>query len=309
MADGPRKNALIQEKIEELGARLDQRSRRGRVGKLRDFIEHYNRLDLNTLAASLTYYFIFAIVPFFLLLLGFVRWLGSDWISSASIHQISQLLPEPVLNFLRLILQDIRSGPGAAGASIGILALLWSASRGFIGLVAALDRIYGNPSNARRFFARQLLSILITVFVALSFVVVLFIMTFGGSILSTVEYHLKLRMGIAVWFDSMSFGLAFLYLVTLFSLLYHSLSKRRLRFRYALLCGTGVALSWLLLSFALSFYIRRTTRYSLLYGSVTGIIVLLLWLYLCTNLVLIGGLIHQRLRKRPPKTRKVGEAR
>lgn len=276
--------------------KLDTRSQRGRIAYVRSGLERYSKLDMGNLSAALTYYIMLAIVPFLLFVATVLAGVGRGLINRESVQSILDLLPPSLLPYLKNILEVLERGVSVS-ASIGVVALMWSASRGFAVLVSSLDRVYGNTLNPAKYLLRQLLSLVVTILVAFSMLVILFVMSFGSTFIHTLNNWLGMELMSGIWVNLLSYGVSFTYLMLLFSCLYHFSAKRKIPFRFALLSAGMVAFAWGLLSYGFSIYLDRFARYSIIYGSITGIIILMLWLYLCANLLLIGSLVHWELHQ------------
>ena len=55
-----------------------------------------------------------------------------------------------------------------------------------------------------------------------------------------------------------------------------------------------------------SFFIGMSSRYSLIYGSLASVIILLLWLFLCGNILILGG-VFNKVRYDRKKMKKSGK--
>ncbi len=274
----------------------DQKTSRGGWARLRQAGRRYSQLDLPNMGAALAYYLIFALVPLVLFVASLILTFGQGLISREAVLSLRRLVPTEILQSLSSVLSNAAAW-SSLSTTIGALALIWSASRGFNVLVSVFDRIYENPSSAKRFFIRQVLSLAAILVFGISLLLVLLLLSFSEPLLASLQSLFGAVIQDWSWLRYLGYLFSFTYLIGLFSVLLYICSKRRAPFRWALLTGAGIALSWVLLSFGFSIYIRHSARLSVIYGSITSIIILLLWLYLCANLLLVGALVHSEIQR------------
>lgn len=177
-------------------------------------------------------------------------------------------------------------------ASVTMLFLLWSATKGIRSIGQGIDAIYscGTEYNILQMAVRSVIYavIIIGVFV-LSFAVLVFasplenlVRSFLGKGADTVLVLLNMRN--IIFFLSLTF---------LFATAYKGLAKSPLSFKEQLPGAAIAASGWILYSFGYSVYIRHFSRYSALYGSFGAVMLFLLWLYMCMNILLCGALINK----------------
>ncbi len=273
----------------------DERTKYGKIRHVRHALERYTDLGISNLAATLSYYLIFALFPFTIFITWFLARFGGSFVTPEMLTNFRNFVPEQVRSVLSGLLSGVSASASVAMASLGILALLWSSSRGFSVLAHTMDLVYDNKRTSATYFIQQLLSMLTTLFSGLAILVMLVSMAFGSYIINFVNdlFNTEILKGTPATY--LNYLISLLLLSGLFSLLYHISSKRRRAYRYAFYCGLGCGLSWVLVTFFFSLYLRSSTRYSVLYGSLTGIIVLMLWLYLCATMLLIFAFLHSEI--------------
>lgn len=273
----------------------DDRTKVGRVRHLRRAIERYSALGISNLAATLSYYIIFALFPFAIFVSWFIARFGGSLITPYMLSNFRNFVPEQVRDILAGLLDSVSSSATVAMASLGVLALLWSSSRAFAVLAYTMDLVYSNHRNTATYFIQQIFSLLITLIASVAIMIMLLSMAFGSYIIGILEglFTIKLFEGSGATY--LNYAISLLLLSVIFSLIYQVTSKRKREFRYAFACGLACAISWVVVTFLVSLYLQQSARYSLLYGSVTSIIILMFWLYLCSTSLLIFAFIHSEI--------------
>ncbi len=273
----------------------DERTKVGKIRHLRHALERYSALGISNMAATLSYYIIFALFPFAIFITWFLARFGGSLVTPEMLANFRNFVPEQVRQILAGLLASVTSSATVAMASLGILALLWSSSRGFSVLAYTMDLVYENERTSVTYFIQQAISLFTTLLAGIAIMLMLISMAFGSYVISFINNIFSTQIFVGTAATYLNYAISFLLLSVIFSLVYHFTSKRRREFRYAFYCGLGCGLSWVLVTFIFSLYIRSSTRYSVLYGSLTGIIVLMLWLYLCCTILLVFGFIHSEI--------------
>jgi membrane protein len=144
--------------------------------------------NLFTWASALAYSWLFAIFPFFLVLLSLIPLLKFDWRVTAKdqINAAINQLPreanvtirqfiEPRLN--NLLFEHDRSSITSI-LSIGLLVTIWAASSGVAMTMSAMDRAY-DVERARPFYKQRPLAVLLTIIVASMIISVVILIPIG----------------------------------------------------------------------------------------------------------------------------------
>lgn len=273
----------------------DDRTKVGKARHLRRALERYSALGISNMAATLSYYIIFALFPFAIFITWFIARFGGSLVTPEMLANFRNFVPEQVRQILSGLLDSVSTRATVAMASLGIIALLWSSSRGFSVLVYTMDLVYENPRNTATYFIQQFLSLLTTLLAGIAILLMLISMAFGSYVIAFINnlFNISLLEGTGATY--LNYMISFLLLSSIFSLVYFFTSKRKKKFRFAFYCGLGCGLSWVVITFLFSLYLRSSTRYSILYGSLTASIVLMLWLYLCSTTLLIFGFVHSEI--------------
>ncbi len=244
------------------------------------------------MAASITFYLLFAIFPFILFVVSLLGALGGDWLQDiqTSITQ-GMVLPEAVTTILQQVISGVREEPSVSVFSLGIITLIWSASRGFAMIYRSMSIIYKENHQPSPYLTRRLLSFVGTILAGLGIIILMMIMAFGHTVLtqlSKIEIPVLPNIALANHLQLLA-GLLVLWLI--FAIIYFISSGRRGRFRQALIAGAITSVVWTAGSALFSAFLSRED-FLTVYGSLANLLVLMIWLYLCCLMLLIGAVIH-----------------
>jgi len=183
---------------------------------------------------------------------------------------------------------------------VGIVGLLWTASKGFGAITRAVNRAIG-AKRSHDFLLSKVRSFLLAVAVSVLAI---------ASIAITIAFELVLESSVLVqrfglegveasrlksW--AWSFGLIFL----TFALLYKLAPYIKVRWRQVVPGALLAAALFEIVKTVFVVYLDRVGHFEAVYGSLSSIIVLLLWLYL-SALILVLGAEYNIVRSRGSET-------
>jgi membrane protein len=275
--------------LEKFGSIL-QRIRSTRSGRI--LLRSFNRFSEERggeVAASLAYYTLFSLFPFFLALIA----AGSFFLEREQIFRQVQdmfmnLFPgskDIIQTNLKTVL-DLR---GAVGI-IGLVSLFWSASGMFSSLIYNVNRAW--PDTRIRNFLRKRLAGLAIVILLGALVIVSVLATTTLSVLTNIDFQ---ALG-GVLLNSLPLKSAFTHLLSLlvkvlaFLALYLWAPNRKVALRYAVLGAVVAGVGWELATAGFTWYLTSgIVRYELVYGSLGAIVVLMFWVYISSLIIIYGA--------------------
>jgi membrane protein len=257
----------------------------------------FGRDDCLQLAAAISYYVLFSIVPlaiFTVSILGFV--LNSDSIRAQVVDRVLDIVPLTQTEGRSAVdqaLQNVKrvSGPVAAA---GLLATLWTASAVFASVRKSLNRVWGLTEH--RPYAQQKLVDLLQVALLGGILLASLVLT---GVLRTVRSLNPVSAGplayrSPVWEIPSLLLPAVLTFVT-FALLYRIVPSTRPRWRDALPGALFATLLFELLKNSFAFYVANFNNFDVVYGSLAGALLFLFYTFLSSNILLIGAELSRTL--------------
>ena len=253
-------------------------------------------------APTLAYYGILSLFPSLLLAFTVVRFLGGDsapddLASYAREHGTSGAVASALRSAAATAREASAPTAGAAGV-IGILTLIYGASKTFTATGRAIDAM-GGQGRTTRSLRRRAEDLAWTMLLLLLAVVALVLLTISGSVLEELLGLFGLSgAAVTIWSIArlpVAAGLA-LFVVAL--VYWAAPSRRNSRFR-VITPGASVAVAVLLVeTIGYDVYVKRFASYNSTYGASAGFVILLLWIWLAATAVLYGAELDQVLEAR-----------
>jgi membrane protein len=255
--------------------------------------------NVPVVAGGVAYYAFLALVPALAAIVSIYGIVADPSDVARQLESFFGALPRDAADLLREQVENITSqqagGLGVA-AVVGILASLWSASKGMQAMIAALNIAY-DEEETRKGLRLRAITLGMTVFMAAGIVLLIALMIVAGSVGGAV-------VGVIRWpvlFGALVLGLALLYR--------YAPDRDDPAWRWI---TPGAAVAAVLVvggSFAFATYVNNFGKYSETYGSLGAIVVLLLWLNLTAYVVVLGAELDAELERQTARDTTTGRAK
>ncbi|MEM9135011.1 MAG: YihY/virulence factor BrkB family protein [Actinomycetota bacterium] len=243
------------------------------------------------LAAGVTFWILVSLPASILALLAAVDWLESV-VSFSFSADVAGDIEANVVDFVERVFVDDEGGiAGAVRAlfdsgnnpsllTVSLAVTLWSISRGFAGLIRALDDIYG-VEDGRPWYHTRVVAIVLGL----------------GSLLISVPLVLMERL---VWAnvpngpieETLRAVVAMAVLVLWAQMIYHFGPSQRSRWLHDLPGALVAAVLWWILSVGFGSYVGLTSSANGVTAAVGAGLLALTWLWLAAQVLLIGGAVN-----------------
>lgn len=256
--------------------------------------------EVTTNAAQVAFYFIFALFPLLLVLLNIIGlFLGAaEGIKEELFAALQQVAPLSAMTLVQDTINEITNEGGGGKLTFGVVLALWSASAGVDNIRIALNDVY-DLEETRAWWKYKLVSVLLTLGIALLIFLALGIVFYGGQFLNLLVSPLGLEISSSFILTAFSIIIVGIALVLSFALLYNFAPNHDPWEWHWITPGAITAIVlWVILSLGFRLYLAYFDSYSKTYGSLGAIIVLLLWLYLTAMVILIGGIVNSVVEKK-----------
>lgn len=252
-------------------------------------------------ASHASFYAILAFVPLLMLSLMILNAVAPQGVQSA-VEFIRSHLPEQIGAYLPSDFVENAISSSFSVATLTVLAMLWSSSKGIEALSGGIRSVYG-VKNEPNILKRRGIELAFTVALLALFVLALILLVFGETILHLFErlggdyqrmVHITVRA--APYAAYGLFSLAF-------AVIYKIISRENGSLSHHMPGALFAAGGWILYSVALSFYLTHfmPEKY-ILYGSMGALILLMLWVRALMTILLFGAELNVYLLSRPKKT-------
>ncbi|HEX9004182.1 MAG TPA: YihY/virulence factor BrkB family protein [Blastocatellia bacterium] len=246
-------------------------------------------------AAQLAYYWFFSLFPLLIFLTALLAYLPIRDKTNSWLEIISKLLPTDAYTLVDQTVHQIVSNRRGGLLSFSILVVIWASSSGMESIIASLNKAYG-AEVSRAYWREKLLSIMLTLGLAIFVLLALTLIFFGESIgLRISEFF-----GLGGLFQTI-FGIAQWPLISVLiligvDLIYYFAPNIKQRWKWFTPGAVFAVVGWLLISLGFRYYVSRFGNYNATYGTLGGVMVLMLWFYLTGVVILMGGEINSLTR-------------
>ncbi len=249
-------------------------------------------------AAELSFYFLLALVPLFILLTNIFGYFAqSEDLRSSLLGYFRRVVPRSAYDLIVQTLNQIASGAGSGKLSLGILGTLWAASNGMAALGDGLNRAY-EIKDSRPWWRARLIAIGLTFLFSLFTVTALVLILAGGKLGEYLAAYAGMESGFAWAWAFARWLLAALFVLSGINLLYRFAPDwKEWQWRW-MTPGALVALVlWMAASLGFRFYLQYFNAYNATYGSLGAVVILMLWFYLTGIAILTGAEVDSEIEK------------
>ncbi|HEY6806727.1 MAG TPA: YihY/virulence factor BrkB family protein [Pyrinomonadaceae bacterium] len=262
--------------------------------RIKHLLWRINEDDVFGRAAQLSYYFLLALFPLLLVLINFLGYLAQEGteLRNKLLVYLAAVMPSSAVVLVHTTLDEISTARGGGKISLGILAALWAASNGMGAVSQTLNSAY-NVVETRSWWKVRLVSVLLTLALAVLIIAALAIVLNGGSIGDALAGNYGLSTVFTTIWSILQWPIALIFVLATFNLIYNFAPNISSHQRRWFPPGAFVAVGlWVLISFAFRLYLHYFDSYSVTYGSLGAVIILMLWFYLTGVAILIGGEVN-----------------
>jgi membrane protein len=257
-------------------------------------------------APAIAYYGILSLFPSLLLAFALVRFVGGDGapddVASYARQHGSSGAAASALRSAATTARDAPAPTAGAAGAIGLLMLIYGASKAFTATGRAIDAMAGR-GRTRRSMRRRAEDVAWTMLLLVLALVAFVLLAVGGGILEELLELIGLSgAAVTVWSVGRLPAAAALALFIVALVYWAAPSQRKSRFR-AVTPGASAAVAVLFVaSIGFDVYVTRFASYNSTYGASAGLIILLLWIWLAASAVLYGAELDKVLEARSRRT-------
>jgi len=259
------------------------------IHKFRSFIIKINKDDLMPWASMLTIYLLLSIFPIVIVL--------TEVLSRTTLYNPEllsywlELLPASVNETINSIAVELVGKQDNSVIPVAIVITLWSASRGMMAIIKALNKAY-EVKERRSFIQLRLMAFIYTIGLIVLIVLTLGLIVFGKTLLGLVPDWIQIPSALGALISAGRYGLTVIFALIFFISLYNACPSETMGFRKVLPGALFASIGLIGVSLGFSFYITHLSSLSYLYGSLTSVIILILWLFIVSLVIMVGGEVN-----------------
>lgn len=256
------------------------------------FVTTIQDMQVRLYAANAGYFMVLSLFPALVLILSLLRYTGLQ--PDTFLEVLEGLLPQALIPTARAFIAGTYANTSGFVISFSAVISLWSASKGFFGLMTGLNAIY-DVSEDRSFVRTRLISVIYTILFLLVLLLTLALHVFGTTILEWIPAGATRFLAVLDSMISLRFLLLLLTQTALFTAMFMVLPNRKNTLRQSLPGALLSSAGWLIFSDLYSIYVEHFAGLSSIYGSVYAIALSMLWLYCCLSILFYGGALNHYL--------------
>ncbi len=251
------------------------------------FFQGIREGQITNRAASISYSFFIALFPGIIFLFSLIAYIPIENFDQEVFWLLSIVLPPDTYEAAKTTIDDILKHKRPDLLSVGFLFALFFATNGINALLSNLGNTIHKLEN-RSFLRQQMVSIGLTVFLSIVFLIGMIIIIFSSDVLNTLLGYINLDSVSTVMVDVVRYGLMVILTLLTIAILYNIGPSKGREWKFISPGAILATLLILLTSFGFSYYISNFSQYNKLYGSIGTLLVILLWIYVNALLLIIG---------------------
>jgi len=263
----------------------------------------YNSDNL-TYAASIAYYALLSLFPFFMLALAMLGRMANDIHDREAVLAFVLRYFPSQFDFITAQLDAFDKNAISIGVA-GTIALVWG-SLGFFGAITTAVNYAWGVEKQRSFWKHKLFSFLMLIVAGLLLIVAMMLVSASQVVGATWFAGVLARFpGLAVL---RSFAVRYattLLFIAVVGFVYYFVPNAKVRFRDVWIGAIVTGLLWKAALEGFSWYMRDMSRFTRVNGSIAAVVVFLVWVYVQAVILLYGvefTAAYARLRRgRPPE--------
>jgi membrane protein len=261
--------------------------------------DELNKDNVSIIAAGLALYALLAVFPALGAAVSIYGLFASPEQIAQHITSFEGVLPAQATEILQSQLQSLSGQQEVLsfGLVIGVLIALWSARKGMVALMTAVNVAY-DEREERGFIKQIFVSLVFTVGAVIGFLAVVL---FAVAVPLAIEFLplgraaeiviLVVRWAV-LWFLAVS-GMAIIYRF--------APDRHEPKWKWLSVGSCVAATLWLIGSLLFAIYARSTASYGETYGALGGVVVLLMWFYLTGYSLVLGAEINSEMERQTKK--------
>lgn len=251
--------------------------------------------DCVDLAAQMSFFFILSVFPFFLVIASVIGWLPTTNLWHNFAQWMSDYLPRYARDTFFHTVLGLTHGY-TSFFSAGLIAMIWSASSGFVSLIESLHVAY-ELKETRGFWKQRLIALVAVVLSAVFLLGSFGLLTAGHSVMSHIGEDVTWVQRFRPWFEVGRWVITLALILIGLDLMNYFLPDRKRRWRWFTPGTIFAVVMFVATAFAFGAYVSDFANYSRVYGALAGGIILLLWVYLLSLILLVAAEIDNSMEK------------
>lgn len=267
------------------------------ISILSDSIKQFFQEDCLKFSASLSYYTIFALPSFAVILISFFGYfIDEQEVSTSLYNHLNILIGSQVSNEIEEIVENSKLTPSSFIETIvSGIALFFSATGMFSEIQSSINDIWKIKAREKVSFLRTALDQFFSFSMILIFGFILAISLFLDSFIEIVNDRITNYFNLEILKISEILNLIFVFFIIIFLVFYifKELPDAKIKFKDAFIGAFFTTILFMIGKWGISFYIENSDKMTL-YGAAGSILILLLWVYYSAIILYFGAIFTKK---------------
>ena len=265
------------------------------LGVSKRSIRKYLRHNMVEYSTALAYRALFALVPFFALLVALLGFLGINGVFDWMIEQVDYTLQERFAEVVEGWITQSQQYLAQGGLLSGVVILaVWSISSGVRSLTKALNAVH-EVEESRPLWKRYPLSFFYALSLAITTILGAGLLLIGPQVVGWIVGLVGLdEVFISLW-TWLRLPVALFLLILTVSIVYWAIPNVSHPYRLITPGAVLAVIVWVVASLSFSFYLANFANYSVIYGSLGAAFALLLYFYVSSAVLLFGAEVNEAI--------------
>lgn len=258
----------------------------GQFGK--SLYRHFQAHAVTDRAATLAYYFVFALFPLLFFFVTLTAYLPIQGAIDALLERAGDLVPDEALDIVRSQVASILHRPRPKLLTGSLIIALWSSSRGIDAIRTALNLAY-DVKESRSWWKVQAMALSMTLASALLVLVAVALIIVGGKAGFWLAEKADFGREYLLTWSYLRWPVTALVIMLALALTYYVLPDVEQEFKFITPGSMVGSILWLLTTWGFTYYVEHFANYNVAYGSLAGVAILLSWMYIGGLIFIVGG--------------------
>lgn len=254
------------------------------------FLRKIKHDDIFSISAQFSYYIILGIFPFIFILMSLLGRYSS--FIYELLLTVESLIPHDVYKIIYNIADDSINSFNTTYLQASIVALIWSASSGSVGIIRGINKAYDCPVKSN-FIAIRIKGIFFTISLIFSLQLSFVFIIAGKQLILFLQKISILTNYIFIVINITRYLIPILIFFLIFSFTYRFLPCEKVKYKSIISGALFATLGCVIGSMLFSLYIdTKIMFYNNIYGNLSGFFIFIIWIYLSSFIFLLGAEIN-----------------
>lgn len=255
-------------------------------------VGQFNDLNGLKLSAALSFYTIFSIAPFLIVIIFLAGiFFGQSAVEGRIYHQISGLVgSDAALQIQNIIVSTKKSSHGKMGGLIGSVVLIVGASGVFSEIQSSINFLWSIPPPKKKAFLIAIIRKLISFSLLIGVSFLLMVSLTANALLDILSDRLKAFFSVSLLnlFYVINLALILFVICTMFMLIFKILPNTTISWKNAYVGALVTSVLFLFGKFVIGYYLSYF-KIGATYGAAASLIILMLWIYYSSIILYFGA--------------------